>query len=194
MTNSLENNQNFYQKFDRSVSVLCWAYNEEALIEDFLEEITRLMDASIDDYEIILIDDGSTDRTYEIAKSFCNKNNRLKIYQNGMNLNVGISCRVAISLASKDYLFWQTVDWSYDISNLRVFLEYLKKWDMVQGVRRRPVEVKVRWLKPIVTLSKIFGLKHVTKRSDTIPKAIVSIVNYILIRLLFRVPLSDFRI
>jgi glycosyltransferase involved in cell wall biosynthesis len=180
-------------KFNRSVSLLCWAYNEEALIGDFLERVTQLMAASIDDYEIILIDDGSTDRTYEIAESFRKDNDRLKIFRNGKNLNVGFSIRRAIASASKDYLFWQTVDWSYDISNLRVFLEYLKEWDMVQGVRRRPVEVKVRWLKPMVALMHIFGIKHITTRSDTIPKAIVSVINYILIRLLFRVPLSDFQ-
>jgi len=193
MTDTHEISQNSYHKFDRSVSFLCWAYNEEALIEDFLEKATKLLDASIDDYEIILIEDGSTDRTYEIAESFRRKNNRLKIFQNGRNLNVGISSRRAIELASKEYLFWQTVDWSYDIINLRLFLEYLKEWDMVQGVRRRPVEVKVRWLKPIVALMTIFGFKHVTTRSDTIPKAIISVINYILIRLLFRVPLSDFQ-
>ena len=185
--------QNYCQKFDKSVSFLCWAYNEEALIEDFLEKATKLLDASIDDYEIILIEDGSTDRTYEIAESFRVKNNKIKIFQNGTNLNVGISSRRAIELASKDYLFWQTVDWSYDIINLRLFLEYLKEWDMVQGVRRRPVEVKARWLKPIVALMSIFGFKHVTTRSDTIPKALVSVINYILIRILFRVPLSDFQ-
>jgi len=185
--------QNSYQKFNRSVSFLCWAYNEEALIEDFLKKATKLLDASIDDYEIILIEDGSTDRTYEIAESFRVKNNKIKIFQNGTNLNVGISSRRAIELASKDYLFWQTVDWSYDIINLRLFLEYLKEWDMVQGVRRRPVEVKARWLKPIVALMSIFGFKHVTTRSDTIPKALVSVINYILIRILFRVPLSDFQ-
>jgi len=151
------------------------------------------MASTVDDYEIILIDDGSTDRTYEIAESFRIKDNRLKIFQNGKNLNVGISSRRAIELASKDYLFWQTIDWSYDIPNLRIYLEYLKEWDMVQGARRRPVEVKVRWLKPIVALSKLFGLKHITRRSDTIPKAIISVINFILIRLLFRVPLSDFQ-
>jgi glycosyltransferase involved in cell wall biosynthesis len=193
MTYLQEINGNLYAKFDRSLSLLCWAYNEEALIGDFLERVTKLMAASIEDYEIVLIDDGSTDRTYGIAESFRRNNDKLKIFRNGKNLNVGYSVRRAIASASKDYLFWQTVDRSYDIANLRIFLEYLKEWDMVQGVRRRPVEVKVRWLKPLVALVNMFGVKHITRRSDTIPKAIISVINYILIRLLFRVPLSDFQ-
>lgn len=180
-------------KFDRSVSLLCWAYNEEASISEYLEKASRLMDSAVEDYEIILIDDGSTDSTYKIAKAFQEKNPRLKIFRNERNLNVGISSQRAIQRATKEFCFWQTIDWSYDISNLRVFLEYLKTYDIVQGVRRKPVEVEIRLLKPFLALLRIFGIKHLTRRSDTIPKAIVSVINYVLIRLLFRIPLSDFQ-
>jgi len=180
-------------KFDRSVSLLCWAYNEEASIEVFLERAILLMSSVVDDYEVILIDDGSTDRTYEIANIFQEENHRLKIFRNERNLNVGISSQRAIQRASKEFLFWQTIDWSYDISELRVFLEYLKTYDIVQGVRRNPVKVKLKFLKPFAGLLKLFGIKHLTKRSDTISKAIISIINYSFIRTLFLIPLSDFQ-
>jgi len=180
-------------KFDRSVSLLCWAYNEEASLGAYLECATRLMDEAVEDYEIVLIDDGSTDRTYEIAKAFQEKHPRLNIFQNECNLNVGISSRRAIQRASKEYLFWQTIDWCYDISNLREYLEQLKENDIVQGVRRKPVQVKITLLKPFAAILKLFGIKHLTKRSDTIAKAIISVINYSLIRILFRVPLSDYQ-
>jgi glycosyltransferase involved in cell wall biosynthesis len=180
-------------KFDRGVSLLCWAYNEEASIDAYLERATRLMEETVEDYEIVLIDDGSTDRTYEIARAFQKKNPRLKIFQNECNLNVGISSRRAIQQASKEFLFWQTIDWCYDISNLREYLEYLKTCDIVQGIRRRPVHVKIKLLKPVVAVVKLFGIEHLTRRSDTVPKAFVSLINYLLIRFLFRVPLSDFQ-
>jgi len=183
----------FTDKFNRSVSLLCWAYNEEISIEDYLQKASRLLDASIKDYEIILIDDGSTDRTYELAKSFQKENQYLKIYRNEKNLNVGISSRRAIERATKEYLFWQTIDWCYDISNLRTFIEYLKTYDVIQGVRRKPVQVKVRFLKPFISVLKLFGAKHLTRRSDTTQQATISIINYILIRILFRIPLSDFQ-
>jgi len=182
-----------HDKFDRGVSLLSWAYNEEDGLGDFLERATRLMESACEDYEIVLIDDGSTDRTYEIARAFQEKNPRLRIYQNERNLNVGISSRRAIQRASKEFLFWQTADWGYDISSLRVFLEYLKEYDIVQGVRRRPVQVRMRLFKPVAALLKLFGLKHLTRRSDTVQKALVSVINYMLIRVLFRVPLSDYQ-
>jgi len=159
--------------FDRSVSLLCWAYNEEDSIAEYLKRAIVLLDAAVFDYEIVLIDDGSTDNTYKIAKNFQQKNEKLKIYRNEKNLNVGPSFIRAIRMASKEFLFWQTIDWSYDISNLRVFLEYLKTFDVVQGVRRTAVEVRLGFLKPIAGLLKLFGVKHITKRSDTISKALV---------------------
>ncbi len=180
-------------KFDMSVSLLCWAYNEEDLLIEYLERAARLMDATVEDYEIILIEDGSTDRTYEIAAEFQKRNPMLKIFRNEMNLNVGISSQRAIQKASKEYLFWQTIDWSYDIANLRSFLEYLKTYDIVQGVRRKPVDVRIRFFKPFALMLMLFGIKHLTRRSYTVSKAIISVINYMLIRLFFRVPLSDFQ-
>ena len=180
-------------KFDRSVSLLCWAYNEEASIGAYLERATRLMEETVEDYEIVLIDDGSTDRTYELARAFQEKHPRVRIFQNECNLNVGISSRRAIQQASKEFLFWQAIDWCYDIENLPGYLEYLKTCDIVQGVRRKPVHIRIKILKPFVALVRLFGIKHLTRRSDTISKAFVSLVNYLLIRMLFRVPLSDYQ-
>lgn len=167
------------RKFDKGVSLLCWAYNEEDSIGEYLERIAALLDATVEDYEIVLIDDCSIDRTNEIAQAFQAKNPRLKIFRNEKNLNVGISSRRAIQRASKEFLFWQTIDWSYDISNLRQYLEYLKTYDIVQGTRKGA--------------DSVVSLRHLSGRSDTMRKAFVSIINYLLIRFLFRIPLSDFQ-
>lgn len=180
-------------KFDRSVSLLCWAFNEEPVIGDYLKRASKLMEECVSDYEIILIEDGSNDRTFEIASAFQKENPCLKIFKNERNLNIGISSRRAIRKATKDFLFWQTTDWSYDISHLRECLEHLKTYDIVQGVRRKPVEVKVGLTKPFMAFLKIFGIRHLTKRSDTLAKAFISVINYLLIRILFRIPVSDFQ-
>lgn len=177
-------------KFDRSVSLVSWAYNEEELILSFLTQAAALLEAHVDDYEIVLIDDGSTDRTLEIAQSYQQQNPNLKIFQNERNLNVGISSQRAIQRASKEFLFWQTVDWSYDISNIRVFLEFLRKYDVVQGVRSMPVKMTGQVPRFVTAVLGTFDL---TKRSDSVGKAVVSLVNYLLIRILFRVPISDYQ-
>lgn len=182
-------------RFDRSVSWLCWAYNEEELIEGYLLRAQNLLEQTVEDYEIVVIDDCSTDRTNAIVTRLQQANPRIRLIRNEQNLNVGLSSQKAIYSAGKEYLFWQTIDWSYDISLLRLHLELLKTHDIVAGVRRAPVRVadEIRFLKPLLALFKLFGVNHVTRCSDTVGKAIVSLINYILIRLLFRVPLSDYQ-
>ena len=54
-----------------SLSLCAWAYNEEELIEEFVEKSNRVLSWVSDDYEMIIVDDGSTDSTWE-------KLNRLK--------------------------------------------------------------------------------------------------------------------
>ena len=179
--------------FERGVSCLSWAYNEEKIIEDFLRRIDALLRAAIKDYEIVVVDDGSTDRTNEIVRTLALELPRIRLIRNPVNLNVGLSSQKAIMAASKEFLFWQTIDWSYDISLLRQFLEFLKDHDVVAGVRRAPVKVEGPLARPLATLIHLFGYKHLTTRSDTVPKAVVSLINYILVRTLFRVPLSDFQ-
>ena len=81
----------------------------------------------------------------------------------------------------------------YDIADLGQYLELLNQYDIVQGVRRIPVKVKDTFLKPLKVIFKLFGINNLTRRSDTILKAFISLINYLLIRTLFRVPLGDFQ-
>jgi glycosyltransferase involved in cell wall biosynthesis len=182
-------------KFDRGVSLVCWAYNEEELIEAFLRRARHLLGKYVEDYEIVVVDDCSTDRTNEIVTRLAEEIPQIRLIRNPVNLNVGLSSQKAIMSAEKEFVFWQTIDWSYDILCLRAFLELLKSYDVVAGVRRAPVEVvdQLRLIKPLLGVLKLFGINHITHRSDSIGKALVSVVNYILIRALFRVPLSDFQ-
>jgi glycosyltransferase involved in cell wall biosynthesis len=173
-------------KFDRSVSLLAWGYNEELLIESFLTRAMDLLNRTAEDWEIVFVDDCSTDRTQEILHTFPISEPRLKIIRHERNMNVGIACRTALAHASKEYLFAQTVDWSYDIRNLRVFLELLKYFDVVQGVRPVPI----RLLSYIPVLRSIY---RVRRRSDTFYKAVISIGNYYVLRLLFGVHFHDFQ-
>lgn len=181
--------------FERSVSWLCWAYNEEELIEEYLYRANDLLNKTVCDYEIVVIDDCSTDRTNEIVNRLKQTIPQIRLIRNEKNLNVGLSSRKAIQSASKEYLLWQTIDWAYDITLFRVFLELLKSYDIVAGVRRAPVIVadQIRWMKPLLALMTLFGINHITRRSDTIYKAVVSLINYIMVRVLFRMPISDYQ-
>jgi glycosyltransferase involved in cell wall biosynthesis len=167
----------YVHKVPFSLSMLSWALNEEPNIADFVERAETFLASVTEDFELILIDDGSTDRTWDLARACQATRPWLRLYRNDRNRGSGYSAKRAITLAEKDYLFWQTVDWSYDLTVLGASLHLLEKYDVLQGIR-------VNALSP-VTLFR--------RRSDTPAKALVSIVNYLLIRALFRLPVHDYQ-
>ena len=169
-----------------SVSLLTWCFNEELLIEKFLHRAIETLDEVVDDFEIVVVDDGSTDSTPRLLAECASKDSRIKIYTNPRNLNVGLSCRAAIKAATKDIIFWQTIDWSYDLKNLSVFLSLLDYYDAVQGFRPTPIRV----LSYIPVIKSIY---RVRTRSDTMAKAYISLTNYYVLRILFGAPFQDFQ-
>ncbi len=166
--------------------MLAWAYNEEALIGSFLERALAALEEAVDDYELILVDDGSTDRTNEIARAHARRNPRLRVITNERNMNIGPSFKRALAAARKEFLFWQTVDWAYDLTHLRIFLELLKHYDVVVGIRPVPVR--------LVTFIPVIGsIYRVRGRSDNLRKAVVSLGNYYLLRVLYGMDFQDFQ-
>jgi glycosyltransferase involved in cell wall biosynthesis len=157
--------------------MLGWALNEEESIAGYIDRAGALLAALTNDYELILIDDGSTDRTWEIAQEAQKSRPWLKPFRNDRNRGSGYNTKRAISLATKDYLFWQTVDWAYDIRFLAQALPQLADVDVLQGVR--------------VGTTSAEGM--VVRRSDSAYKGLVSVVNYWLVRTLFQLPLDDYQ-
>jgi len=157
--------------------MLGWALNEEQNIEAYIFRAEAVLRELTDDYELILIDDGSTDRTRAIVEEHQLTRPWLKLVVNDRNRGSGYNTKRAISLATKEYLFWQTVDWSYDISMLPKVVPLLGQCDVLQGVRSDTVSLS--------------GL--LSKRSDNPYKGLVSITNYLLVRVLFQLPLSDYQ-
>jgi glycosyltransferase involved in cell wall biosynthesis len=164
--------------------MLAWGLNEEESLESFFDRAFALLEASCADFELVFINDGSTDRTGQIAEDYAKREPRLRVLHNERNLNVGISSRRAIQAARNEVLFWQTVDWSYDIQHLRIFLELTRHFDVVQGVRPVPI----RLLSYIPVLRSIY---RVRSRSDSLRQAVVSLANYYIIRTLFGVRFHD---
>src|SRR5215470_14425807 len=164
-------------KLPFSLSMLGWALNEEVSIGEYIVKAEACLREVTDDFEVVIIDDGSTDRTWAIACEYQKTRPWLRLYQNERNRGPGYNTKRAISLATKDYLFWQTVDWAYDIREMLASLRLLGKYEVLQGVRLAPIS----------------PLGLFAKRSDHFGKAVVSITNYLLIRFLFRFPLRDYQ-
>ena len=69
-----------------------------------------------EDCEIVILNDSSTDRTGEIVTALKDRIAQIKLICSPSNSNVGLSSQKAVMNATKEYLFWQTIDWAYDIA------------------------------------------------------------------------------
>jgi glycosyltransferase involved in cell wall biosynthesis len=174
------------EKLSHSVSLICYGYNEEESIADFFKRAVDLLESVTTDYEIVYVDDCSTDGTWQLAQRFARENSRICITQNDRNRDVGFSFKRGLSLARKEYLFWQTIDWSYDLSDLRIFIELLDHFGLVVGVR--PVPIRLLAYIPVVR-----SIYRVRTRSDDFIRAMVSLANYYVLRLLFGLNVHDFQ-
>src|SRR5262249_45605291 len=152
------------EKFRHSVSLVCYAYNEEDLIAEFFKKAIDTLEAVVTDYEVVFVDDCSTDRTWETAQWWTRENGRIRIYRNDRNRNIGYCFKRGVSLAEKEYLFWQTIDWSYDLRNLGIFLALLDHFGVVIGVR--PVPIRLLAYIPVVR-----SIYRVRTRSDNFIRA-----------------------
>lgn len=158
--------------FRPSVSMLGWALNEERNIRDYVERAEVFLASVCDDFELVIVDDGSTDTTWALMEELARTRSWMRPIRNDRNRGVGYNYAAAIRAASKDYFLVQTLDWSYDLTALGKSFDLLKKYDVLQGVRPRTA---------------------LAARSDTRWKASVSVINYLLIRTLFGMPIGDFQ-
>src|SRR6185436_4322433 len=83
-----------------SLSMLGWALNEEENIGAYIDRAGAFLAALTDDYELILIDDGSTDRSWAIAQEYQCTRPWLKTYRNDRNRGSGYNAKRAVSLAT----------------------------------------------------------------------------------------------
>jgi glycosyltransferase involved in cell wall biosynthesis len=83
------------------VSVLMTAYNREDYIAEAIESVLK---STYSHWELIVVDDGSSDDTVAIAQSFVQKDNRIKVYVNKKNIGQFKNRNFAASLAKGKYI------------------------------------------------------------------------------------------
>ncbi len=117
------------------ISVVIPAYNEESVIKETLNTYREFLSENYEDFELILVNDGSTDKTLEIAKS-C-KDVICLSYKN--NRGKGYAVKRGFLRATGDYIFFTDADLSYAPCNISRAVELFSATHSagVVGVRRR---------------------------------------------------------
>ena len=107
------------------------ALNEEDKIEDTVRTIITAAGNRFTSYEILLVNDGSTDSTGTIMDRLAKENPRIRVLHNENNLGLGGSYRRAIGHASMDHVMWVSGDNAETADNLVNIISHLGEADIV---------------------------------------------------------------
>jgi len=105
------------------VSVLMPAHNTDKYIGEAIESILK---QTFKDFELIIIDDGSTDQTWKIIQEYARKDSRVIPLQNEKNLGISPTRNRLIALSKGKYIVWQDADdisMPYRIEHQYIFME-----------------------------------------------------------------------
>lgn len=114
-----------------SVSVVLPGYNEEANIEDTVGKCVSALRSFTDRYEVVIVDDGSTDQMPTIADRLAREDSAIKVIHNPVNLHVGISLLIGMNAASGDVVAHNAMDYPFDMQDLDKVLPLFPEWDVV---------------------------------------------------------------
>lgn len=145
-----------------SISVVIPAFNEEDTIEDVVKDATLNLRKLKVDYEVILVNDGSTDKTAEIIERLANKDKHIKPIHHKINRGFTGAMRTCFASARKRYVFLAPADGQFDFSQISLFTKVIEGFDVSLGYRVENEEPFYRKLNSLLfhTLCRIlFGIK-----------------------------------
>jgi len=127
------------------LSIIVPSFNEELRLPGTLDKIARYIRAAYPNTEVIVVDDGSTDRTAAVAEPFREQIPQLRVLSNGMNRGKGFSVRHGSLEARGDVILFTDADLSAPIEEANKLLAALRTCDVAIGSRamnRKLIDVR----------------------------------------------------
>jgi glycosyltransferase involved in cell wall biosynthesis len=127
------------------LSVVVPAYNEAARIPSTLRQVVAYLERRGDPYELLIVDDGSTDETAQVVEEICREAPCARLLRHPRNLGKGFAVRNGMLEARGEYLLFTDADLSSPITEADRLLEPLESgYDVVFGSRA----LKPEWVFP----------------------------------------------
>src|SRR6266436_740294 len=152
--------------YQNSISVFFPVFNDQETIGALVKNALSVLPSFTDDYEVILIDDGSTDDSGAIADGLAGASEHVKVIHHPHNQGYGAALRTGFQNATGDLIFYTDGDGQYDVLELALLVPL-----MIEGV-------------DVVNGYKI-------KRQDNRYRRVSGTVYNKLAQYLFRLPIRD---
>ena len=109
------------------VSIVLPCYNEEAILQANLNKVINYLESKGQKYqwEIIVVNDGSTDKTGDIAEEFTKQRNNIKVIHHPVNLNLGHALKTGFLHSKGDIIVVLDVDLSYSVEYIEKMVDKL---------------------------------------------------------------------
>ena len=146
----------------KSLSVILPAFNEQDNIELVIKSALEFLPSVTSHYEIIVVDDGSSDRTPQIVDSLARRYQEVVSLHHPGNQGYGATLRTGFDQAKNDLIFFMDGDGQFDIKELSLLVNFIEETDLVCGYRikradslRRKINAQLyNWL-----IKSLFDLK-----------------------------------
>jgi hypothetical protein len=123
------------QSVAKSLSAVFPAFNEEANIKSAVKYAYRIISKLAPVFEIVLVNDGSKDRTGDICDQLAKEFSNVRVVHHTRNRGYGAALRSGIEQARYDLIFFSDSDGQFDFRELAMFLEHANAYDIVAGYR-----------------------------------------------------------
>ena len=110
-------------------------YNEEGNIKKVVSQAVEVLGKRAENFEIIIVNDGSQDRTAELAQELAASDNRIKLVSHGLNRGYGAALRSGFAASRYEIIFQCDGDDQYDLAEVDKLLPYINDHDFVVGYR-----------------------------------------------------------
>jgi len=162
-----------------TLSVIIPLYNEEENVQILYEKLKESLPPLVKEYEILFVDDGSSDRTLSILEEIQSKDNRVVVLSLRRNFGQTAAFAAGFDFARGDIVITMDGDLQNDPADISKLLELIKDHDLVSGwrkkrkdpfFRRRLPSVVANWLISNVTGVKLhdYGCSLKAYRRDVI--------------------------
>ena len=145
-----------------SISVFFPCYNEQENVGRTVEKALVLLEKLEADFELIIVNDGSSDRTGQIADEIAGANDRVKVVHHQRNLGYGAALQSGFKSSTKELVFYTDGDGQFDIEEMPSLLPLMEQYDIVSCYRLNRQDNLIRringwcWTKLVCLL---FGMK-----------------------------------
>ncbi|HEX7737539.1 MAG TPA: glycosyltransferase family 2 protein [Ktedonobacteraceae bacterium] len=145
-----------------SVSAVLPAHNEEAAIASTVTSVVETLAGWMPDFEVIVVNDGSKDRTGAILDALAVGEPRLKVIHHPVNQGYGAALVSGFEASTKNYVFFMDSDGQFDIRDLERFFPLLGQYDAVLGYR---IQRQDTWMRKAnawgwkMLVRRVFGVR-----------------------------------